>query len=173
MRLARYSVPLLLLTAVVFVRSAMAQDLSPDAATRSEIFALVAAEDKAWNSGNAEEFGARVLPNVVFTNIVGMFTVGREPFLRQHRTIFSTIYKGSTNHQTVQHITLLKPDVAIVDTLSVVRGAQHVLPGIQLIDGAIHTRLEQVLVRRKDGWWVASFHNVAVNPVADQPPPTQ
>jgi hypothetical protein len=42
-----------------------------------------------------------------------------------------------------------------------------------MIDGAIHARLEQVLMRLKDGWWVASFHNVAVNPAAfqDAPPP--
>jgi hypothetical protein len=48
--------------------------------------------------------------------------------------------------------------------LAVVTVVPKAPPGIQLIDGAIHARLEQVLVRRADGWWIASFHNVAVNP---------
>jgi uncharacterized protein (TIGR02246 family) len=142
-----------------------------DDRTRSEIAALIAAEDDAWNRGSAEGFAERALPDVVFTNVVGMFSVGKAPFVAQHEHIFSTIYKGSKNRQQMVHITLLKPDVAIVDTLSVVTGALHVPPGIQLIDGAIHARLEQVLVRLSDGWWVASFHNVAVNPAAGGPPP--
>jgi uncharacterized protein (TIGR02246 family) len=149
----------------------MTERLHVDEATRSELAALVAAEDDAWNRGSAEGFAERVLPDVVFTNVVGMFSVGKAPFVAQHEHIFSTIYKGSTNRQKIQHITLVKPDVAIVDTLSVVTGALHAPPGIPLIDGAIHARLEQVLVRRSDGWWVVSFHNVAVNPAAAGGPP--
>ena len=149
----------------------MTERLHVDETTRSEIAAIVAAEDDAWNRGSADGFAERVLPDVVFTNVVGMFSVGKAPFVAQHQHIFSTIYKGSTNRQEVQHITLVKTDVAIVDTLSVVTGALHVPPGIQLIDGAINARLEQVMVRRPDGWWVASFHNVAVNPAAAGAPP--
>jgi len=144
----------------------MDQESSLNDEGRSEIAALIAAEDEAWNHGSAEGFAARVSPEVVFTNIVGMFSVGKAPFVAQHAHIFSTIYKGSTVHQGIQHITFVKPDVAIVDTLAVVQGALHTPPGIQRISGDIHTRLEQVLVRRSDGWWVASFHNVAVNPLA-------
>lgn len=142
----------------------MAESLNVSDATRTEIEAIVAAEDEAWNSGNADQFAARVLPDVAFTNVIGMFSVGKAPFLVQHQRIFSTIYKGSKNQQTIQHIMLVRSDVAIVDTLSVLTGARHAPPGVQLIDGAIHARLEQVLVRQPDGWWVASFHNVAVNP---------
>ena len=148
----------------------MIENLQVDENTRSEIAAFVAAEDDAWNRGSAEGFAERVLQDVVFTNVVGMFSVGKAPFVAQHKHIFATIYRGSTNHQQIQHIKLLKPDVAIVETLSVVSGALHVPPGIQLIDGAINARLEQVLVRHSDGWWVASFHNVAVNPAAGGPP---
>ncbi len=151
----------------------MTGSLHIDEQTRSEIAALIAAEDDAWNRGSAEGFGARVLPDVVFTNVVGMFSVGKAPFVAQHAHMFSTIYKGSVNRQQVVHITLIKADVAIVDTLCVVTGAQHVPPGIQLIDGAINARLEQVLVRQADGWWIASFHNVAVNPAAAGGPPTR
>ncbi len=141
---------------------------------RRELAAFVAAEDDAWNRGDAEGFAARVLPEVVFTNVMGMFSVGKAPFLAQHERIFATIYKGSQNHQEIQHVTMLRDDIAIVDTLAVLTGAQHAPPGVQLIDGAIHARLEQVLVRHSDGWWVASFHNVAVNPagVSGHKPPS-
>ncbi len=153
----------------------MANSASAEETTRREIGSLIAGEDDAWNRGDAAGFAARVLPDVIFTNIVGMFSVGKPPFVAQHERIFSTIYKGSTCHQSIQHITLLKPDVAIVDTLAILTGFQHTPPGIGTIDGAIHARLEQVLVRLKDGWWVVSFHNVAVNPAAMQgaPPPPQ
>jgi uncharacterized protein (TIGR02246 family) len=150
----------------------MAENLTMSQETRSEIAALVAAEDAAWNRGSAEAFADRALPDIVFTNIFGMFSVGKAPFVAQHERIFSTIYKGSTNHMQIQHITLLKPDVAIVDTLAVLTGVRQAPSGVQFIDGAIRARLEQVLVRRADGWWIASFHNVAVNPAyASAPPP--
>ena len=151
----------------------MAESASAAETARQEIGSLIAAEDDAWNRGDAAGFAGRILPDVVFTNVVGMFSVGKPPFVAQHERIFSTIYKGSTSHQSLQHITLLKPDIAIVDTLAILTGFQHTPPGIGTIDGAIHARLEQVLVRLEDGWWVASFHNVAVNPAALQgaPPP--
>ena len=99
---------------------AMAENLTVSDETRSDIAALVAAQDAAWNRGDAEAFAARALPDIVFTNIFGMFSVGKAPFLAQHERIFSTIYKGTTNHQQIQHITLVKPDVAIVETFAVV-----------------------------------------------------
>ena len=151
--------------------NAMADTSNVPEATRQAITTLIAQEDEAWNKGDAAGFAARVLPDVVFTNVVGMFTVGKAPFLAQHERIFGSIYKGSVNHQSVQHITLIKPDVAIVDTLAVLSGAHAVPPGIEPIDGAIHARLEQVLVKKDDGWWVAAFHNVAVNPRAAAGPP--
>ncbi len=142
----------------------MIERLTISEETRSEIAALIAAEDAAWNRGSAEAFADRALPDIVFTNILGMFSVGKAPFVAQHERIFSTIYKGSTHRMQIAHITLVKPDVAIVDASTVLTGVQQAPTGIHFIDGAICARLEQVLVRRPDGWWIASFHNVAVNP---------
>ncbi len=145
-----------------------------DAITRDrDIAALIADEDDAWSRSDAVGFSARVLPDVVFTNVLGMFSVGRAPFLAQHERIFATIYHGSTLKQTIRHVTMLKPDIAIVDTVSVVTGAKATPPGIELIGGAIRTCLEQVLVRQEDGWWIASFHNVALNPAVNSAPPSR
>ena len=137
------------------------------------IAALIAGEDEAWRRSDAAGFSARVLPDVVFTNVLGMFSVGKAPFLAQHERIFATIYHGSTLRQTIRHVTMLTPDIAIVDTVSVVTGARAAPPGIGLIDGAVHTCLEQVLVRHEDGWWVASFHNVALNPAVNAAAPAR
>jgi uncharacterized protein (TIGR02246 family) len=146
--------------------STLANDVAPSPDSRADIAGLISAEDDAWNRGDAQRFSDKVLPDVVFTNVVGMFSVGKTPFLAQHERIFATIYKGSVLRQTIEQITMLTPDIAIVDTLATVDGATHAPPGVELIDGAILTRLEQVLIHRADGWWVASFHNVAVNPAA-------
>lgn len=148
----------------------MSQGIAADGAA---LRALIAGEAEAWNKGDAAGFAERALPDVVFTNIIGMFSVGKAPFVAQHERIFSSIYKGSTLHQQIVHVKLVRPDVAIVDTLSIVTGFQQTPPGVATIGGAIHARLEQVLVRENDGWWVASFHNVAVNPAVapDGKPP--
>jgi uncharacterized protein (TIGR02246 family) len=82
----------------------MTESVDTDEAARKEIQALIASEDDAWNRGDAAGFAARALPDVVFTNVVGMFSVGKPPFVAQHEHIFSTIYKGSTCHQSIQHI---------------------------------------------------------------------
>ena len=59
---------------------AMAENLTVSDETRSDIAALVAAQDAAWNRGSAEAFAARALPDIVFTNIFGMFSVGKRHF---------------------------------------------------------------------------------------------
>ena len=138
-------------------------------ADRAAILAILADEDAAWGRGDAAGFSAHVLPDVLFTNVVGMFSIGRPPFEAQHERIFATIYKGSTLSQAVAGIAFVRPDVAIVDTLARVTGFAALPPGALAIDGALQTRLEQVMVRDDGRWRIASFHNVPVNPAAAQP----
>lgn len=133
--------------------------------------ALVADEAAAWNRGDATAFAAHTIDDVVFTNIIGMFSVGRAPFTAQHARIFATIYKGSTMAQRIEHIALVRPDVAIVDTATTVTGFVAVPAGVDATDGALHTRLEQVMVRNGGTWSVASFHNVVINARALVAPP--
>lgn len=131
---------------------------------RASLESLIQEEDLAWTNGDAAAFAARVHPEVVFTNIVGMFSVGKGPFEAQHARIFSTMYKGSTLEQTIVHVFFVRPDIAIVDTLTKVSGFQSLPPGSEAVDGVLRTRLEQVCVRNGGEWWVASFHNVPINP---------
>jgi uncharacterized protein (TIGR02246 family) len=132
--------------------------------------AVLTRESAAWDAGNAGAFAADAQEGVLFTNLVGMFSIGRVPFIAQHEHIFSTIYKGSRMEQEIVAITLVRPDVAIVDTLTKLVDAPHSPPGIELIDGAVRSRLEQVMVKDGSEWKVASFHNVAVNPAFAPPP---
>jgi uncharacterized protein (TIGR02246 family) len=133
---------------------------------RAAIEAVMREEDAAWTRGDASAFAARALPGIAFTNIIGMFSVGKPPFEAQHARIFSTIYKGSTLKQTVVQVSFVRPDVAIVDTLCELSGFHEVPSGVPTEGGVLRTRLEQVMVRNDGQWWVASFHNVTVNPAA-------
>ena len=51
---------------------AMAENLTVSDETRSEIAALVAAQDAAWNRGSAEAFAARALPDIRRSKVVGL-----------------------------------------------------------------------------------------------------
>ena len=137
-----------------------------DEETRAALGRMLAAQDAAWCAGDAEAFAADVADDVVFTNVVGMFSVGRAPFVAQHAHIFATLYRGSRLAQDLVHVTMIGEDAAIVDTLTTVTGFSHTPPGVDAVDGELRTRLEQVMVRRAGTWRVQSFHNVAVNPAA-------
>ena len=147
--------------------------MTPNGSDRAAIEAILARQSAAWAAADADAFAADTQEGLLFTNVVGMFSIGRVPFVAQHEHIFSTIYKGSRMEQEVVAITLVRPDVAIVDTLTKLMDAPHRPPGIELIDGAVRSRLEQVLVKEGGHWKVASFHNVAVNPAfaSGAPPP--
>lgn len=142
-------------------------DASRDAC--ESILRIIARQDAAWCAGDAAAFAGYVMPDVIFTNVVGMFSVGIEPFIAQHEHIFSTIYRGSTLAQQVEHLKLATADVAIVDTLTSVRGFSHLPTGAVGTDGVFHTRLQQVMVQRDGIWRVQAFHNVPVYPVEAAP----
>ena len=139
---------------------------APNGDVKDAILSVIAAQDAAWCQGDAVAFGASALPDIVFTNVVGMFSVGIEGFNAQHAHIFSTIYQGSRLAQKLVHVTMVSDEVAIVDTLTSVTGFRQLPPGAASIDGALLTRLEQVFVHRDGSWRVQSFHNVPVNPAA-------
>ena len=130
------------------------------------IRAILDEQEEAWRAGDAAAFSRAATSEIVFTNVVGLFSVGRTGFEAQHRHIFSTFYKGSTLRQVVEQITFVRPDVAIVNTLTEVTGFGALPPIMPTQDGVLKTRMEQVLVRVEAGWKVAAFHNVIVHPQA-------
>ena len=133
-------------------------------ADQEAIARVLADQDRAWAAGDAEAYTARVLSAVSFTNVVGDYSVGKEPLLAQVRMIFSTIYKGSRTRTTLVHITKIGDDVAIVDTISQLKGFVQPAMASVVIDGATYSRLQQTMVKRGGGWWIASIHNVFIDP---------
>lgn len=128
--------------------------------------AILDEQESAWRAGDAAAFSRATAPDVIFTNIVGLFSVGRAGFEAQHHHIFSTFYKGSTLRQHVEQIRFIRPDVAIMNTLTEVTGFGALPHVVQAQDGVLRTRLEQVFLRSEEGWQIVAFHNVVVHPQA-------
>lgn len=145
--------------------------MADQAKARKEIEAILAGQSAAWAAGDAGAFATRALDDVSFTNVMGMYTVGVEPFRAQHAHIFATIYKGSRMIQKVERVAFLRDDVAIVDTIATLEGVAHLPPGFAPGDAAPRSRLQQVFVKKGQTWRVAAFHNVFVNPAFQGPPP--
>lgn len=133
-------------------------------ADRSAILQLLDDEGAAWEAGNADAFGSGALPDIAFTNIVGMFSVGKAPFVAQHKTIFETIYQGSQMRQFLANLKFLTPEVAIVDTVAKLSGFRQLPDGAAAVGGTVYTRIEQVMVKSAGSWAVAAFHNVPIQP---------
>lgn len=142
--------------------------------TNDAIRLLLDEQERAWQAGDAEAFSRNASPDIVFTNVVGLFSIGRVGFEAQHRHIFATFYKGSTLTQQIERIAYVRSDVAIVNTLTQVTGFGTLPSAIPAADGILTTRLEQVLVEGSSGWQIAAFHNVVVHPgaAAAAPSPT-
>ena len=131
---------------------------------KDSIMLIIRDEEVAWSKGDAEAFAQHVTSNISFTNAVGMFSVGKKPFLAQHQHIFATIYNGSVMRQYKQNIAIVGKDVVIVDTITKVSGFKGLPAGISAVSGALYTRLEQVMVLKNGKWMVAAFHNVPIQP---------
>lgn len=142
----------------------MAQTMTVDPELKTVAHGMIAAEDAAWRRGDAAAFAEHALYDIVFTNVVGSFAVGKAAFVAQHEKIFAGMYKGSTLRQTVEYVAILTPDAMLVSTYARLEGAQQSPPGVVMVEGIIHSRIGQVLVRRDGGWGMASFTNVAVRP---------
>jgi uncharacterized protein (TIGR02246 family) len=132
-----------------------------DAADDARIRQLLDTLTAAWNAADAKAFAARYRADGTFTNVNGTFFVGRDEFERRHAEIFQGVFKGTTLTLTPRNLSLIRPDVAIVDLQAGVNGVQRPPPGIQIgSDGGLLTSLQLVLVKESDGWWIASYHNV-------------
>jgi uncharacterized protein (TIGR02246 family) len=131
---------------------------------------IIQEEIAAWNSGDAAAFSRHFAADGTFTNIRGQFFTGREAFMERHDFIFKGVYRGTTMKQDVVSLKFVRPDVAIVETLTAVIGVQKPLPGTSTDDkGRLRSRLLQVMVKDGGEWKIVAFHNTDVR--ADVPVP--
>jgi uncharacterized protein (TIGR02246 family) len=170
-----YSLSLILAAFVLVPNSAKSQNSvpqpapsnvlkEPDSRDLAAFAAVLEEQDRAWAKGDADGFTARALPTVSFTNVVGAYSIGKAPLLKQVKMIFSTIYKGSHVKSQLVHAALVGDDVALVDLTTELRDFVHPPSQAYVVDGAVHTRMQEVMVRRQGEWWIASLHNVLVDP---------
>ncbi len=145
----------------------MSTEGGPDfAAIRNIVLDL----DEAWRRGDAAAFAARFAADAGFTNVLGITYYGREAFRDRHDAIFKTIYRGSTTKLTITKLKFLRPDVAIADVDAELIGYGALPPGLRTgNDGVMRTKLQMVFAKEADGWWINSYHNVAVMPLPAQP----
>jgi hypothetical protein len=72
--------------------------------------------------------------------------------------------------QDVVSLRFVRPDVAVVETLTAVIGIQKLPPGMSAHDkGRLRSRLLQVMVKDGSEWKIVAFHNTDVR--ADVPVP--
>ncbi|MGA2356015.1 MAG: hypothetical protein ABSG02_16080, partial [Terriglobales bacterium] len=77
-----------------------------------------------------------------------------------------------TMKQDVVSMKFVRPDVAVVETLTAVIGIQKPLPGMSVdAKGLLRSRLLQVMVRDAGEWKVTAFHNTDVRPDVPVPDP--
>jgi uncharacterized protein (TIGR02246 family) len=156
-------IPVLVLAATTVVQS---QTSPADAAVRN----IIQEEIAAWNRGDAVAFSRHFAADGTFTNIRGQFFTGREAFAERHEFIFKGIYRGTTMKQDVVSVKFVRPDVAVVETLTAVIGIEKLLPGTSADSkGRLRSRLLQVMVKNGEDWQIVAFHNTDVR--ADVPVP--
>ena len=132
-------------------------------ADESQIRAIIEAQQKAWNRGDAGAYAAHFLEDGSFTNILGDVNYGQAVFERRHAEIFATIFKDSQLCISIRRIAFPLPDTATVDCDTDMTSYQVLPPGVHAgVDGVLRTRLLQVLVKINDQWWIAAYHNVDV-----------
>jgi uncharacterized protein (TIGR02246 family) len=126
---------------------------------------IVRDEVNAWNKGDAVGYSRHFAAGGTFTNIRGEFFSGFPAFLKQHELIFKGIFRNTTLKQDVASLKFIRPDLAILETVTTVAGAAQAPRGVTRDSKRrIRTRLMQVAVKSGGVWTIVAYHNVDVKP---------
>ncbi len=130
---------------------------------------LVAAQVEAWNRGDAAAYAAACLPEVGFTNILGMRWETRSGHVARHEEMFRGAFAGSRLAMEIERLQPAGRDTVRVALLTTVTGFRSLPPGIRPArDGSLRTRMLEVFVRRAGRWRIVACHNTVV--LAEDPP---
>ena len=133
---------------------------------------IIKDEINTWNRGDAVGYSRHFAAGGTFTNIRGQFFTGYPAFLKQHEVIFKGVYKKTTLNQEVISLKFIRPDLAIVETVTTVAGAAQAPPGVTRDSKRrIRTRLMQVAMKSGGAWTIVAYHNVDVKPGIEFPYP--
>src|SRR6266550_5021402 len=169
-RLMKIMKTALSLTILLFATMAGAQGKPDEAAIRN----ILQEEVAAWNKGDAQAYSQHFAADGTFTNVQGMFFTGHQAFLDRHEEIFKGMLRGTVLRQEVVSLKFVRPDTAVVETLTWISGfsPSGPPPGTHTdAKGRLRTRLLQVMVKDAEGWKTAVYHNVDVKPTVTTPEP--
>jgi uncharacterized protein (TIGR02246 family) len=132
---------------------------------QAAIHKIIQDEITTWNKGDAVGYSKDFATNGTFTNIRGQFFTGYDGFLKQHQVIFDGIFKNTTLNQRVVSLEFVRPDVAVVQTVTTVSGMVQVPAGVSRdAKDRIRTRLLQIVAKEGRVWKIVTYHNTDVKP---------
>ena len=133
---------------------------------------IIRDEVDTWNKGDAVGYSRHFAAGGTFTNIRGQWFTGYPAFLKQHEVIFKGIFRHTTLKQEVVSLKFIRPDLAILETVTTVSGAAQPPAGVTRDrKRRIRTRLMQVVLKSNGVWTIVAYHNVDVKPGIDFPYP--
>jgi len=125
----------------------------PDDADEGEIHELLDELTRAWRQGDARAYGARYQAAATFTNVFGDFYDGREAFDRRHDEVFRGVFKGTKLALRIRKLRFVRRDVAVVDVVTTVAGAQIRPSGVDIgADGTLRSSLLMLLTKERGRW---------------------
>jgi uncharacterized protein (TIGR02246 family) len=130
-------------------------------------------EITTWNQGDSDGYSKHFAADGTFTNVPGMFFIGRQAFHDRHEVIFKGPFRGTKLQLRVVPLRFLTADVAICETLEWVSDFKSgAPPGLHLdTKGRLRTRLLQAMVKRSGEWQIVVYHNVDIKPDVESPEP--
>ena len=114
--------------------------------------------ESAWNQGDSVAWADLFAEDADFVHMLGGHFTGRASIERGHRTIFDTIYKGSTNKFVVEKVRFVGDQVAIVFVFATLKLTTPGMPP------QINARPTIVLQRQDGAWKIVTFQNTVVTP---------
>jgi uncharacterized protein (TIGR02246 family) len=129
----------------------------PNSADESAIRALIQKCVDGWNKGSGEAFAPQFAEDSDFVPGNGMHHKGRQQNAAAHQRIFDTFFKGTRLWIQVKSVRFLKPDVALIHSVSKVLkpGESDASPEPDFIQ-------TWVVMKRKGAWFIDAFQNTPI-----------
>lgn len=124
-------------------------------ADEQAVRALLEARAKAWGEKDVSALVKNYDDNADYVSSSGERTVGKDAIEKQYRRLFdSGRYDNATSKQSIVHVNLVNPDVAVVD-------CEWASSGVKGADGkelpARNGRSVLVLIKKNDAWKIISL----------------
>jgi uncharacterized protein (TIGR02246 family) len=122
----------------------------------AKIRALIDLGTETWNAHDMEKWSTRFIDDADFINIRGVWWKGREEIRDRHAVLHKSMFRNSRLTVIDYKSKMLGPTVATA-IVTVEMMGQETPGGTYRSD---FNRYTAVLVKVKDDWRIASFHNV-------------